>query len=108
MDAAVKTKTDDSTAEDAAALSAELAKLREDLAGLVESVGRIGRERADALVGSEKISESLAAGEAALADFATELRNIERDITASTRRSPWRALGIAIGLGLVVGFFLRR
>lgn len=103
-----KTKAEEAAAENAAALSEELGKLRKDIASLVDNVGRIGRERAEAIAGSEKLSEGLAAGEAAMADFAAELRKIEQDIAASTRRGPWRALGIAALAGLVAGLILRR
>ena len=108
MNATDKTKAEEAAAEDVSALSDELAKLRKDISALVDNVGRIGRERAEAIAGSEKLSEGLAAGEAALSDFAAELRKIEKDIAASTRRGPWRALGIAALAGLIVGLVLRR
>lgn len=113
MNTTTKTKPkdaarEDATAEDGAALAAEISKLRKDLSGLVETVGRIGRERAEAIAGSETAAESLAAGEAALTGFADELRDLERDIAASTRRSPWRSIGIAVALGFLLGLFLRR
>ena len=105
---ATKTKAEDAATEDGAALSDELAKLRKDIASLVDNVGRMGRERAEAIAGSANLSEGLAAGEAALADFAAEIRKIEKDIAASTRRGPWRALGIAALAGLIAGLVLRR
>ncbi len=99
---------EDMAKEDMAAISAEIGKLREDLSGMVESLSRIARERAETIARSEPLSQGLAAGEAALNDIAAELRALESDITRSTRRSPWRALGIAALVGLVIGFLLGR
>lgn len=103
-----KNKAEEAASEDLAALGAEIARLRAELGGLVETAGRIGRERADAIAGSVRNSESFAAGEAALADLEAKLHQIEGEIRASTRRSPWQALGIAAAIGFVFGLILRR
>lgn len=94
--------------EEIGTISAEVAKLRGELAGMAETVGRAARDRAEAVTSSQAVTQSLAAGEAAVADLTAELRKIEQDITASTRRSPWRALGIAALFGFAFGVFLRR
>ena len=54
------------------------------------------------------MSQGLEKGDAALADVTAELRSIESDIIASTKRNPFRALGTAALVGLVLGLLLRR
>ncbi len=88
---------------DLESLSQEIEKLREDLSGLVATVGEVGRKTV-----MSRASRGVAKGEAALADMTSELQRIESDIVASTREAPIRALGVAALVGLVVGLILRR
>lgn len=103
-------KSDDKTSDDVEAITAEITRLRKDLSGLVDTVGRVGRRRAEGLAdtASSKASESMAAGEAMLADMAGELERVERDLVSATRRNPWRALGIAAASGFLLAMILRR
>lgn len=111
MNTTAKTKkTEAELSEDVDTLSADLAMVRTDIATLVDTVGRLGRSRAQGLANSAsaKASEGIARGEAALTDVADELRSIEGEILASTRSNPWRALGIAAVVGFIAGVLFRR
>lgn len=89
-------------------ITAEVSRLRSELAHALESVGRIGRERVNAITHNETVTHGIAAGEAAVDSVSKELRALEHDIAESTRRYPWRALGIAACLGFVIGLVVRR
>lgn len=90
------------------AVTEEVSRLRSELAGLVESAGQIGRERMNAIAQDERVTRGLAAGEAAIDGATRELRALERDIAEATRAYPWRALGLAAGVGFLLGFLARR
>lgn len=94
--------------EGASTLSDEMGKLRSELAGVMESVTRMGRDRVHAITHNDTVTQSLAAGEAAIDGLTKELRALEHDIAESTRRYPWRALGTAGLIGFLVGFLVRR
>ena len=103
MNSTTKSKADDDDGAHFDALSTDIEKLRADLSSLVDSVGTLAKSR----LGTEA-AEGVARSEEALSDFATELQRIEGDIVTSTRESPWRSLGIAALIGLIVGLILRR
>ena len=92
------------------AISADIAQLRQDLSSLTDTVSKFGRKGAHeiAAIAQDSMSGKLAAGEAALNDIAHELHALEADIALSTRKNPWRALGIAAAAGFVLGLILRR
>ncbi|MFQ8429851.1 glycine zipper domain-containing protein [Amaricoccus sp. W119] len=90
------------------AVTEEVSRLRSELAGLVESAGQIGRERMNAIAQDERVTRGLAAGDAAIDGATRELRALERDIAEATRADPWRALGLAAGVGFLLGFLARR
>lgn len=89
-------------------ITAEVSSLRSELAGLVESMGRMGRERVHAITHNDTVTQSIAAGEAAIDNATRELRALEQDIVEATRAYPWRALGIAGIVGFLLGFIARR
>lgn len=90
------------------AVTQEVGRLRTELAGLVESAGQISRERMNAIAQDERVTRGIAAGEAAIDGATRELRALERDIAEATRAYPWRALGLAAGVGFLLGFLARR
>lgn len=96
--------------KDVEAISAEIQRLRADMSSLVDTVGGVGRRRARKLADTAqgKADEGMAAGEAMLADAKTELERIEHDLVTATRRSPFRALGIAAGIGFLLALIVRR
>lgn len=91
-------------------LSAEIARLRADLTALGDHVARIGRARATGLraAAGKTAADGMASGEAALDDATAELQALEQQIADATRERPWRALGIAAGLGFLLSVLLRR
>jgi ElaB/YqjD/DUF883 family membrane-anchored ribosome-binding protein len=96
--------------KDVEAVTAEIRRLRSDMSSLVDTIGHVGRRRARHLADTAqgKADEGMAAGEAMLAEAQTELERIERDLATATRRSPFRALGIAAGLGFLLALIVRR
>lgn len=94
--------------EGASTISDEMGKLRSELAGVMESVTRMGKDRVHAITHNDTVTQSLAAGEAAIDGLTKELRALEHDIAESTRRYPWRALGTAGLIGFFIGFLVRR
>ncbi|TPE49407.1 DUF883 family protein [Amaricoccus solimangrovi] len=108
MNTESRTEAGQAAEQDMNAITEEVGKLRSELAGLVENVGRIGRERVHAITHNETLTHGIAAGEAALDGAAKELRALEQDIADATRAYPWRALGIAAILGFLFGFLARR
>ncbi len=69
-------------------IAKHLGTLRKDIEGLTGSVKRAGGHQADRV--QDAASEALAA------------------IETSVRRNPTQALGIALGIGFIVGVVLRR
>lgn len=94
--------------QDMGAITEEVGKLRTELASLVENVGRIGREGVHAITHNERVTQGIAAGEAAIDGASRELRALEHDIAEAARAHPWRALGIAAAIGFLLGFVARR
>lgn len=109
---ATETKTDTEAASEAdvavTEMAAEVSKLRSELAGAIENIARLGREKVEAITGSDPVTHGIAAGEAAIDGATRELRALEHDIAEATRANPWRALGVAALLGFVVGLLVRR
>ncbi len=94
--------------EGAESISQEVKRLRSELAGLVDNVARMGREKVHAITHNDKVTEGIAAGEAAIDRTTQELRALEHDIAEATRAYPFRALGIAAAVGFLIGFLTRR
>lgn len=110
MNTTSKNKSDDEKVEDVEAITAEIARLRGDLASLVDTVGRVGRSRARGLASTaqSKADEHMVKGEAMLGEISGELQRLENDLVVATRESPFRALGIAAALGFLLALFVRR
>ncbi len=84
---------------DAETLAAEIAALRSQLASLVET---LGGEAATAA------AKARAAGETIASELVEDWHEIDRKVAEATRKTPWRALGIAALAGLALGAILRR
>lgn len=100
----------EATAAEPEALAAEIAALRADFRALlaqVESVGLVARDEATAAVRTQA-ARGVEAGERVKAEVVGEWREIDRRVTMAAREDPWRTLGLAALLGLVLGLFLRR
>lgn len=98
----------EAAAETSNTITEEVGKLRSELAGLVDSVAQLGREKVHAITHNETVSQGIAAGEAAIDRTTREIRALEHDIAEATRAYPWRALGIAAAVGFLLGFLTRR
>jgi ElaB/YqjD/DUF883 family membrane-anchored ribosome-binding protein len=65
-----------------------------------------------AATAAQRMQESLEQGKAALADMQEMVTEKTRECMRTTdlyvRDNPWQAVGIAAGLGLIVGLLLRR
>lgn len=96
--------------EDIEAITAEISRLRSDLASLVDTVSKAGRSRAKGFAASahDKADEQWAKGEEMLGEVTTELQRLERDLVHATQRSPYRALGIAAAFGFLLAMIMRR
>ena len=88
----------------------EMSAMRKDLSELGEIVTRMGKARVASLrsTAQKKASDSIATGEAALADLTAEIESLEGRIAAETRDRPFQALGIAGLIGFMLAMILRR
>ncbi len=75
-------------AEEAEVLAKHLARIRKDIEGLAGAVAQAGGDQAERL--HDAASEAL------------------RAIESSARRNPMQTVGIALGIGFLVGVILRR
>lgn len=72
-----------------------------------------GRSMGDAAAtAAQAVGESLEQGRAALADMQTMLTERSRECMAATetyvRENPWQAVGLAAGMGLIIGLLMNR
>jgi ElaB/YqjD/DUF883 family membrane-anchored ribosome-binding protein len=78
--------------------------------GAAASAGRSAGEAAASV--AQRFGEGLDQGKAALADFQAFVTERTRECARTTdeyvRTNPWQAIGIAAGLGLIVGLLIRR
>jgi ElaB/YqjD/DUF883 family membrane-anchored ribosome-binding protein len=85
-------------------------RARENSGDPVSSAARSAEQAATST--AERISDSLEQGRAALADVQSYLTEKTRECMHTTdsyvRDNPWQAIGIAAGIGLVVGMLIRR
>lgn len=99
---------------DLAALRADLARLAESVAKLVndesaaaaESVrGKVRRVAAKAEATAAHLAEE---GKAAFDDTRERVASIPEDLSAVVERNPLTSVGIALGLGMLIGMMSRR
>ena len=87
-------------------LMAELRAVVRDAEEVLQAAAGQGSERFDEL--RERAKESLGAARARLEVAGDTAREAAREIDAQVRRNPWAAVGIAAGVGLVLGLLLTR
>lgn len=92
------------------AVAAEVAALRAEVKALVAQAGAV---KTAAKGGAKRAARALAAegaatGRHAAGDALAEWRAFDRKVVAETRDSPWRSLGVAGLIGLILGLVLRR
>jgi ElaB/YqjD/DUF883 family membrane-anchored ribosome-binding protein len=77
--------------------------------GMSNSVRNVGEVTASA---AQRVSDSLKRGRAALADMQAVASERAKECMHTTdtyvRENPWQAVGIAAGLGLVIGLLIAR
>jgi len=91
-------------------LIGELKVLMTDAEALIEATeghldGAIGAIRTKALETLADVKESVACYEDVLIDKAKVVAEVADDFV---HRNPWEAVGVAAGLGLLIGIFMRR
>ena len=103
MSAAMK-KLD--TNADISDLSAQIETLRADLAGLTQTIADIGKAKGDEAISAAKVKASQARD--AVADQAETARihalELQGQANDFVKNQPAVALGVAAGLGFLVGF----
>lgn len=91
------------------ALAAEIAALRRDFQALIEQVAAVGAAARDEAASTVRATaaKGIAAGETVAGDLIDEWRDIDRRVVEATRERPWRALGAAGLVGLMLGLMMR-
>lgn len=91
-------------------LRRQLEALRADLASVTSTLAEIGKHKGDAVAGSlrDGASKIFAAGEEKAGQMAHAAGDIYAEYSEMTRRNPATALGIAAGVGFIVGLLLSR
>ena len=96
--------------DDLAAVSADMKQLREELNALTETIGKLGRDGADALgrkAGRMARGLESSAGEA-YATVASEGQRYARNLEATVADRPFGSMMIAVAVGFVLGTVLGR
>lgn len=91
-------------------LSDQLETLRADIAGLKSTMAEYGRAQGTHLraVASEKVNEAAAKGAAKADELRDAANKTYADTEDAVRQNPAAAVGIAAGLGFVVGLLMSR
>lgn len=93
-----------------AELNDQLATLREDIASLKSTMAEYGRAQGSHLraVASDKVNEAAAKGAAKAEELRDVATKTYSDTEDAVRQNPAAAVGIAAGLGFVVGLLMSR
>lgn len=99
-----------SGADSADDLRRQLEALRADLASVTSTVAEMGKHKGEAVAESlrDSASKLYAAGEEKAGQMAHAAGDIYAEYSEMTRRNPATALGIAAGVGFIVGLLLSR
>ncbi|MEM1302508.1 MAG: DUF883 C-terminal domain-containing protein [Pseudomonadota bacterium] len=91
-------------------LSVQVAILRDDVAALTKTLGELGQAKAaDAQAQAAAMGHQVKQSATEAADHASEaLRTGAADAQRMARENPGTALGIAAGLGFLIGFMTAR
>jgi ElaB/YqjD/DUF883 family membrane-anchored ribosome-binding protein len=91
-------------------LEVQIARLREDLAGLADTVSKLGKAKASDLGGRAQAhaDEAVAASREALRAMNARAGELEQDVATRIRERPFVALAIAAGVGFVAAMMARR
>lgn len=113
---ALKPKSIEETAEEAlgpenmADLHAQLAALRADLAALATILTNMAKTGSDTAkqAASDAYADLKANGGEAVNDAATQAEQALASVTDHARKNPLQSLGIAAGIGMVLGLLMGR
>lgn len=109
-DMTTRKEVEETAANLAEPVAAQLAALRADLAELGGHVAKISKDRARGLkaAASNTASEGYAKGEAAIDVMLSELQSLENEVAEAARRRPFASLGLATLFGFLLGVMFRR
>jgi ElaB/YqjD/DUF883 family membrane-anchored ribosome-binding protein len=95
---------------DAKALADEISRLGKEFEALIDQVTKAGITGVEELTAQARAraAEGIEAGEALAAQLRGEVRHLNDQVVETTRQSPWRALGLAALIGVLVGLLIRR
>lgn len=96
--------------DDKAAIEEQLARIKSDISELASTLASISTRRAKSVRGEaeDRLHDLSRAGEDAIDDLRAQLRSVERDLTRKAEQKPLQTIGIAAGVGFLVGLVLRR
>ncbi|NTS32536.1 DUF883 domain-containing protein [Phyllobacterium sp. BT25] len=105
----VRKAVDDAT-ESNPDLQAQVAALREDIANITATLGKIGKNRAqDARRSAASSFESAKLrGEETFEDLRLQARELEDQIVETVREKPLTTLAVAAGVGFLLALIARR
>ncbi|MGB5556759.1 MAG: hypothetical protein WBN04_01985 [Paracoccaceae bacterium] len=91
-------------------IASELAQIRQDVAALGKTLGQYGKARIGALpdLATESTEEALENARLALKEIRREMNAIEAGLEKRVAEHPAQSLLIALGLGFLVAFLIRR
>lgn len=102
--------TESSPQKDIERLTEQVATLRKDISGIVEALGDLGHSSRDAAVerASRKAAELRDSGQEHLHAAQHRAEDLGRQATDAVRHQPAAAVGLAVGLGFLLGFMTGR
>lgn len=91
-------------------LSEQIAVLKADIAGLASTLASMGKAKGQAVADAARhdVAAIRAKGEEQAAALATQAKNLADEAETFVRTRPTTALGIAVGLGFVIGLLTNR
>lgn len=91
-------------------LTDQVATLKKDLAGITDLLGEIGARRKDETIAAARAraAELRARGEDTLTEAQLRAEDMQEQAYAAIRRQPGTAIGIAVGVGFLVGLLTSR
>lgn len=98
------------TAGDVATIEENIERLRDDIAGLAQSITRYGADKTGEYKNrANQAGKDLAkVSQQTLDSLSEELAGLEKALSTRVREKPLQTLGIAAGVGFLVAFFLAR
>lgn len=92
------------------ALAEQMAELRADIAGITKTLSEMGAARGDAALESAQntVASLRNQGEKVLKDAQARAETIGQQAAETVREQPATAVGLAVGLGFLLGFISGR